>query len=161
MVGHKECCPSSLAAAAGGRQLAQRLCRQLPLKTTHVDRALILLLPGWPFPFGTDCSVCSDGYSEKLGFTCSKCSKDSAVGIVVAAILSIAALFAAVCVVWYLISGEAGLSAGQGVIGFLTRYIPLQSVKIVIVAWQILTQVSRTYEHIFRAYARVNFPWCT
>ena len=41
----------------------------------------------------------------------------------------------------YLVSGKTG-GMRRGVIERLGRYIPLQSVKILVVAWQILTQVS-------------------
>lgn len=40
----------------------------------------------------------------------------------------------------YLVSGEE--AGGRHILHRLTRNIPLQSVKIIIVAWQILTQVS-------------------
>ncbi|CAM9120015.1 unnamed protein product, partial [Laminaria digitata] len=51
-------------------------------------------------------------------------------------------------------SGETVLGAGRGVIARLTRHIPLQSVKIVIVAWQILTQFASvanvTYSDVYQ-----------
>lgn len=87
----------------------------------------------------TDCSICVDGYTASLGYVCSKCS-DSTAGIVLAAFLALAALCVAVAVVSYVMSGEHG-SRGKGLAGRVARFIPLQSVKIVIVAWQILTQV--------------------
>ena len=100
--------------------------------------------PGcWPLLFWTDCSICSDGYTAQLGFSCNECSENNSRGIAVAVVLVVAVVIAAVSMISYVMSGEAGLGAGQGVIDCLTRYIPLQSVKIVIVAWQILTQVSR------------------
>lgn len=58
----------------------------------------------------------------------------------VAAFLGVAAIFVAVVVVLYVVSGEVG-DKGDRFVARLKRYIPLQSVKIVIVAWQILTQV--------------------
>lgn len=57
-----------------------------------------------------------------------------------AAVIAVAALFVAVAVVSYVTSGERG-AKGQGMVERVVRYIPLQSLKIVIVAWQILTQV--------------------
>ena len=115
---------------------------------TPLEKASCLNAPRitcWPLPLLTDCSVCSDGYSAQLSFVCSKCPENNAAGIVVAVALAIGALFVAVAVVSYVMSGEAGLGAGQGLVERLARYIPLQSVKIVIVAWQILTQVSTVY----------------
>lgn len=56
-------------------------------------------------------------------------------------VLAVVALALAVAVVSYATTGE-GHGKAQGLIERVARYIPLQSVKIVIVAWQILTQVS-------------------
>lgn len=84
--------------------------------------------------------MCSSGYTGGLSFTCSKCSS-SAGGVVLAAFLAVVALVVAVAVVVYVMSGKAGAGRG-GMVDRVGRYIPLQSVKIVIVAWQILTQVS-------------------
>lgn len=88
-----------------------------------------------------DCSICSDGYSEQLGFVCSKCPENDAGGISIVAVLAVGALIAAAAVISYVTLGEDGMGAGRGCIERVTRYIPLQSVKIVIAAWQILTQV--------------------
>ena len=56
-----------------------------------------------------------------------------------AAALTVAALLVAVAVVSYVTFGERGAKSGR--VERAVRYIPLQSLKIVIVAWQILTQV--------------------
>ena len=53
---------------------------------------------------------------------------------------SIAAVVMTVVVVKYVTSANMG--AGRGIFSRLLRRVPLQSVKIIIVAWQILTQVS-------------------
>ena len=55
--------------------------------------------------------------------------------------VAVLALVAAVGVFSYVMSSKSGF-AGRGVVERLGRYIPLQSVKIIVVAWQILTQVS-------------------
>lgn len=60
-----------------------------------------------------------------------------------AAIFGVVALLVAVAVVSHVMSGKAG-RGGKGLVERLTQYIPLQSVKIVIVVWQILTQVFRS-----------------
>lgn len=86
----------------------------------------------------SDCSVCGRGYTSGLSFTCSKCS-NSAGGIILAVVVIVVAVTVIVFVVLYVMSGEARI--GGGIIECLPRYIPLQSLKIVIVAWQILTQV--------------------
>lgn len=86
--------------------------------------------------------MCSDGYTEALSYACSECSNRGG-GIVVAVLLTLAAILATVAVVSYVISGESGES-GRGLVERVTKYIPLQSVKIAIVSWQILTQVRAT-----------------
>lgn len=58
-----------------------------------------------------------------------------------AAILAVAALAIAATVVVYIMSGKVEVGR-QGMIERLRRFIPVHSVKIVIVAWQIVTQVS-------------------
>ncbi|CAN0155578.1 unnamed protein product [Ectocarpus sp. 4 AP-2014] len=103
-------------------------------------------LEGYEGPY---CSVCSDGYTAQFGFTCSKCS-DSNSGIVVVAVLIVVNVFVGVSVVVYVMSGEAGYMGRGGLLGRLLRGIPLQSLKIVVVAWQILTQ--------FAAVANVTYP---
>lgn len=50
------------------------------------------------------------------------------------------ALLVAVAVVSYVVSDKVG-EGSRGTVERLGRYIPLQSVKIVVVSWQILTQV--------------------
>lgn len=86
--------------------------------------------------------MCSDGYTPQLGGTCSKCA-DEASGVVLVAVVFLVALVLAVAVVSYVLSGESG-GRMSGVVARVTQFIPLQSVKIVIVAWQILTQVRAT-----------------
>lgn len=72
---------------------------------------------------------------------CSKCS-NSAGGIALGVSVSIAGLLFTVGVVSYVALGESE-SRARGVVERAGRFVPLQSVKIVIVAWQILTQVRR------------------
>ncbi|CAM9655567.1 unnamed protein product [Ectocarpus fasciculatus] len=97
---------------------------------------------------GPYCSICSDGYASNLGYTCSECFGRSG-GIVFAVGISVLAVFMAVVVIMYIMSGEAG---GRRIYLFerLGWYVPLQSVKIVIVSWQILTQ--------FASAANVVYP---
>eukprot|EP00903_Cladosiphon_okamuranus_P016020 g14792.t1 len=94
-------------------------------------------LEGYEGPY---CAICSEGYTAQIGLTCSKCS-DSTGGIVLAAVVAVVALLVAVAVVSYVTSSERG-ATGPGMVERVGRYIPLQSLKIVIVAWQILTQVT-------------------
>eukprot|EP00903_Cladosiphon_okamuranus_P005767 g5717.t2 len=102
-------------------------------------------LEGYEGPY---CAICSEGYTAQLGFVCSKCSSSTA-GVALAVVLAVVALVAAVAVESYATTG-AGDGGGRGWVDRVVRYIPLQSIKIVIVAWQILTQ--------FTALASVTYP---
>ncbi|CAN0168925.1 unnamed protein product [Ectocarpus sp. 12 AP-2014] len=104
-------------------------------------------LDGYEGPY---CSVCSDGYSEQLGFVCRKCPESNKGGIAILVVLAVGALIVLAAIYSYVTSGEAGMGMGRGWIERVTRYIPLQSVKIVIAAWQILTQ--------FTSIANVTYP---
>ena len=88
----------------------------------------------------TDCAICSEGYTTNMGFPCRKCL-DTTSGVALAVVITIAVVLAVAVLTSYLISGVKVQGRGGGKIECLTRYIPLQSVKIVIVTWQILTQV--------------------
>ena len=107
-------------------------------------------------PFETDCSVCSDGYTEGLGFECDRCSSTSA-GVVLAVVVFLAAAIAVVMLVRYLMSGDA-LRTRRGFVGKLVRFIPFQSVKIILVAWQILTQVRREKTKLNISTQSFSFP---
>ena len=54
--------------------------------------------------------------------------------------LAVVIMLGTVAVAWYLVLGEAQ-HAERGLVQCLTRYVPLQSLKVIIVVWQILTQV--------------------
>eukprot|EP00752_Nemacystus_decipiens_P008479 g7576.t1 len=97
---------------------------------------------------GPYCAVCGDGYTAQLGFTCSECL-GVASGMVLVSFVLVATLFAAAAVASYVISADDA-RARRGVVERVARYIPLQSMKILIVSWQILTQ--------FTSVANVSFP---
>ena len=88
-----------------------------------------------------DCAICSDGFSGGFGFICKRCS-NSIGGIVVAIVFVLALLVAVILAVSYLLSTELerGIQ-GRACVERLMRYIPMQSVKVVIVTWQIVIQV--------------------
>lgn len=64
-----------------------------------------------------------------------------------AAVVSVIALVVVVSVMLHVMSPEVE-GAGRGIFGRVLRHVPLQPVKIVIVAWQIITQVSRLHTHL-------------
>ena len=92
-------------------------------------------------PFCPDCSVCSKRYTASLGFTCNKCSDNAAGGIALAVAMGVVFLLVFVAFLSYMLSGKME-GVDKGIVARITCFIPLQSVKIVIVVWQILTQVS-------------------
>lgn len=105
-------------------------------------RCHLCLAPRTPL---TDCSVCTEGYTASLSFTCVKCSENSG-RIALASILASLAVVVFTILVSYLLSGET-TDEDRGIAARVARYIPLQSIKIVFVAWQILTQVRREALH--------------
>ena len=90
-----------------------------------------------------DCSVCSKTYSASLGFACNKCSDNAGGGIALVVSMGVVFVLAFAAFLSYMLSGETR-GAGQSIVARVTRFFPLQSVKIVIVVWQILTQVRCT-----------------
>ena len=86
-----------------------------------------------------DCSVCSENYVASLGFTCRECS-DNVISIAITVVLSVLAVAFGMAIVSVLMSFETE-GAGRGFVYRVTQWIPKQSLKIIIVTWQILTQV--------------------
>lgn len=77
-----------------------------------------------------------------FGFACEKCvGKAGGIVVAVAFILVLIILLVAAVIATHTMSGELEGGERGGRLGRLSRYFPLQSVKIVIVAWQIVTQV--------------------
>lgn len=89
-----------------------------------------------------DCSVCSKGYTPSLGFVCNKCPENANGGTAIIAVMATIVLLAFAAFFSYLFSEEME-GVDQGIAACVTRFIPLQSIKIIIVMWQILTRVSR------------------
>lgn len=87
----------------------------------------------------TDCSICSKNYKCSMQYTCEKCYNRTA-GITLIAVLVAFGMVIATSVFFHLVSGGKE-GTGPGIVNRLRRNIPLQSLKIIIVAWQILTQV--------------------
>lgn len=82
--------------------------------------------------------MCSEGHAVSLVLTCSKCSNGNlAVVIVALGIVSLAAF----ALVWHMVSLEQGDNK-WGIFSRVEAILPLQSIKIVVVAWQIVTQVN-------------------
>ena len=84
--------------------------------------------------------MCSDGYTHALGPSCNKCSDATGFGIALVVVLGVAILAGFTAFLTYMLSGQEQ-DTDRGIVARLARYIPLHTLKIVIVVWQILTQV--------------------
>ena len=84
--------------------------------------------------------MCADDYFQESDFTCTKCS-DNIFGLVVAVVAGIVAILIPSAGVRYLLSTQRE-ETNSGYTARFLRRLPFNSVKIIIVAWQILTQVS-------------------
>ena len=74
-----------------------------------------------------------------LAFTCTKCVNSDG-GIAIMVVVAILILCVGIALCKHLVSGEMD-GAHDGIIGRFTKHLPLQSIKIVVVVWQIVTQV--------------------
>ena len=102
-----------------------------------------------------DCSVCSKNYVSSLRFTCGECFDRTTV-IVTATVLLGLALGVVIAIISYLVSAEVA-DARRGIIDYMMQRIPLQSLKIIIILWQILTQVRTANEGRDRYRLRIGF----
>ena len=77
-----------------------------------------------------------------MGFTCNRCFNTTG-GLILIIVFAFAVLVATIFVALYLLSEELDHGSGTKMKCFelLTRCIPVQSIKVVIVVWQIVTQV--------------------
>ena len=96
-------------------------------------------LGSFPRHFSADCSVCSKNYVSTRRFTCRECP-DRTLEIAIVVIVALLASSVSLGVVSYLVSTEV-VGAGQGIVARLKERIPKESIKIIVVMWQILTQV--------------------
>lgn len=102
-----------------------------------------------------DCAVCADDYAWGEGYTCIECRNATAhttqvLGIVVLVIL--AGVLARV--LQYLVSlprptSGRNMSRWQRYITRAYQAIPIQAIKIIIVAWQIITEVGATVASVY------------
>ena len=86
--------------------------------------------------------MCSDSYTPSLGSTCSKCPQTSGLGIGLLVAFGVVAFVVCVAILNYMLSGQER-SADRGIMARISRFIPFQSLKIIVVVWQILTQVEK------------------
>ena len=86
--------------------------------------------------------MCSDGYTPSLGSSCNKCSDNNSLGIALLGVFGVVAFVVCVAILNYMLSGQER-GTDRGIVSRISRFIPLHSLKIIVVVWQILTQVGR------------------
>lgn len=93
-----------------------------------------------------DCAVCEAEYSSALSFTCTRCSSSRRQTLMVATVIIAILVFCAfVAFGTYLLSTEAEERKADCLCRGTLRAPPLQAFKIIVVVWQILTQVIAIY----------------
>lgn len=106
--------------------------------------------------FDADCAVCAKGFSPGMAYSCTKCSgrtKKSGVGVAVTSVIIVPVV--AVMLLRYLGRAEDDDTRGRrgASRGFLrqkcdifqeslSKVLPLTAIKMVVVVWQIVLQVS-------------------
>ena len=104
-----------------------------------------------------DCSVCSTSYTANLNFRCTPCTGRKW-GIAIASIVGGVSLAIGIVVVLYLSS--AGMRGSRrSMVNRVARFVPFQSLKIIIVAWQIVTQVSMFNRRRSGMKSRITYMW--
>ncbi|CAM9835026.1 unnamed protein product [Pylaiella littoralis] len=112
--------------------------------------------PGYEGPY---CAVCGTDYSPSLSHTCTRCTISRRQGLMAAAIISaLVAVFATVKTFQYMLSTELE-QENMGCSTRVVRAVPRQSMKIIVVVWQILTQVFTLAENVH--YARMHQNPCS
>lgn len=94
-----------------------------------------------------DCSVCEEGYAPGLSYGCNSCS--DGVSLMVTAVVLIAVAVVVVVIIGLdltAVGGAAGSATSRRGLDAkfrrLKAFIPFHSLKIAVVSWQIITQVS-------------------
>lgn len=89
-----------------------------------------------------DCAVCETGFAPALAHACTRCSSSRREGLIaVTVIAALVTLCAIVTIFRYLLSTEHEHGNIGCIYRGLLRAVPLQALKIILVVWQILTQV--------------------
>ena len=78
-------------------------------------------------------------YTAGMNFVCTPCTARDW-GLAVACVVGVVSLVLGIGIVSYLVSPDTR-GSGRGLVDRVSRQIPLHSLKIIIVAWQIVTQV--------------------
>ena len=103
----------------------------------------------------SDCAVCSKDYVRTLSHRCSKCSSNTSFGTAVFGVFAGLAGVLLVLFLYYMIRIERGRT-NRNSTGRFRKILAIQSLKIIIVSWQIITQVKscgyRVLDVFFREY---------
>lgn len=137
----KHCCWLNKTSRRWGGKSKADIHSKLDLTTGCKERQAlraIILLRLHLLSYSTDCAICSDGYAQSLAFKCNKCSGNR--DIIFAALILPLAVALMGTFVAFLVSKEQECT-GRGRFDRLKELLPLESIRIVIVAWQILLSV--------------------
>lgn len=98
-----------------------------------------------------DCAVCSEGYARGFGNTCSQCTDERRrIAIALLAIVSVVVMAIVMGSFWFLPPGSGVYNAGnppanqrrKSAAHSFRKARAFQALKIVVVAWQIISQAS-------------------
>lgn len=87
-----------------------------------------------------DCAVCSEDYVRTISYSCNKCSSKTSFGPAVFAIFGGLTGLLLLLSVYYMVLIERGRTTHHFV-DRIKNMLAVQSLKIIIVSWQIVTQV--------------------
>lgn len=86
--------------------------------------------------------MCKRDYSPSLAHTCTRCSSSRRRGLLAATVIAaLVAVLAVAAIVRFLLSTEVEEENTGWFRRRVLRAVPVQALKIVVVVWQILTQV--------------------
>ena len=92
--------------------------------------------------YDADCSVCEKGYYATQAYKCKRCSvSHQTIVLVVAIVVIVMATAGGVYTTVYLVTMEPANARMTRLHVKLLHYVPLPAFKILVVLWQILTQV--------------------
>lgn len=95
-----------------------------------------------------DCSVCEKGYTRGQGYACVKCGGSSAHTVEALGAIALIALVAAFACAWKHLtslarpSAESSKLGWQGYLWRIYKAIPFEAIRIMIITWQIITEVA-------------------
>lgn len=85
--------------------------------------------------------MCADAYAISKPHTCVECQEKDEGGMEIIAVLASILVLTGIIVFWYMISVIGGVTEHR-MSQRILQYVPTQTLKIVLIVWQIVTQAS-------------------